>query len=195
LNFGGNGGKVKEKKIEKEGKVFKAPVALTKIIQPIKFRLEMTMPSFKSMWMWPEEEKVSSAHIESMISAAIREIYRRKRNISQYAIVTILAAFGEALANASEHGNQSKMRKKIVVRCWFGEKGVIFSFRDEGNFFRHLKNKKAVESRTILPSTKKKPSGAGMVLVYQADEIFVSTRQNTLYLVFTDVLSKTAEKE
>ncbi|MDO8601229.1 MAG: ATP-binding protein [bacterium] len=149
----------------------------------------MTMPSFKSMWMWPEEEKVSSAHIESMVSSAIREIYRHK-DISLYVMSIILGAFGEAIANASEHGNQSQPSKKIVVRCFFGQKGVIFSFHDEGNFFKQLKNKKAVESRTILPSTKKVPSGGGMALIYNADEIFVSTRQNTLYLVFTDVLNK-----
>jgi len=175
--------------------MFKAPIALTKIIRPIKFRLEMTMPSFKSMWMWPEEEKVSCAHIESMISAAIREVYRRKRDISPYAMAIILGAFGEALGNASEHGNKSWTRKKIVVRCWFGEKGIIFSFRDEGSFFKKMKNKKAVESRTILSSTKKDPSGGGMALIYNADEVFVSTRQNTLYLVFTDVLSQTAERK
>ena len=175
--------------------MFKAPVALTQLIRPIKFRLEITIPTFKSMWMWPEEEKVSSAHIESMISAAIHEIYRRKKDISPYAMAVILGAFGEALSNASEHGNQSQTSKKIVVRCWFGEKGIIFSFRDEGNFFKKTKNKKAVESQTILPSTKKKPSGAGMLLVYNADVIYVSTRQNTLYLAFTDVLDKTAEKE
>lgn len=174
--------------------MFKLPPALFKIIQPIKFRLEMAMPSFKSMWMWPEEEKVSSAHIESMISAAIHEIYRGKRDISHYAMNVILAAFGEALANASEHGNLSQVSKKIIVGCWFGEKGIIFSFRDEGDFFKKLKNKKAVESRTTLPSTRKKPSGGGMALVYEADEIFVSTRKNTLYLAFTDVLNETAER-
>lgn len=174
--------------------MFKLPSALFKIIQPIKFRLEMTMPTFRSMWMWPEEEKVSSAHIESMISAAIHEIYRRKKDISDYAMHIILAAFGEALSNASEHGNLSHISKKIIVRCWFGENGIVFSFCDEGNFFKKLKNKRAVESRMILPSTRKKPSGAGMALVYNADEILVSIRKSTLYLAFTDVLNATAER-
>jgi len=173
--------------------VFKVPQALIQIIRPIKFQLEMTMPTFERMWD-EKEQRVSSAEIESMISAAISEIYR-KRKIHPYALQVILAGFGEALANASEHGNLSNTSKKIIIRCWFCEKGIIFSFCDEGNFFKQLKNKKAVESRTTLPSTREDPSGAGMDLIYLADKVFVSMRENTLYLAYTDTLDKIAEEK
>jgi len=160
--------------------MFTPPEALLQFIQVGGFRLELALPSFKVT-----TESDGPMYTIAMLSGALDDIYREENSSATKVKHRLLTAFWEALANASDHGNRSDEGKEIVVGCWFGKEGVLLAFRDEGRFFSILANKKLVESRTPLPSTRKgAPGGDGMLDIYKADEVFVSTGENTLYLAF-----------
>jgi anti-sigma regulatory factor (Ser/Thr protein kinase) len=141
----------------------------------------MIMPTFEKIWI-TEQDIAATEYIEEMLKAALAFIYGERLDRVKKAYIK--AAFGEALANACEHGNQNNIRKNVFVGLHFCELGLMISIRDEGDFFTKDGNKVAVDSRTKLRSTKKNPSGEGMSLIYKADRVVVSTGENTLYLVF-----------
>lgn len=171
--------------------MFYLPRALLKIIRPINFEIEMIIPTSKRIC-----EEDNPTYIENMITAAIEEIYNRKTEIPRHIMHRILMAFGEAFTNACDHGNFNIAKKKIVINCWFGKNGIVFSFCDEGDFFRQTKTKKIVEARIPIPTARKGkiPGGDGMGYIYKADEILVSTRKNALYLLFkVDLVDNTSK--
>ncbi len=44
-------------------------------------------------------------------------------------------ALGEALANAIIHGNENDPRKRVFLRCYCADNGILFTVRDEGKGF------------------------------------------------------------
>ena len=155
--------------------MFKPPRRLLKLIAHKKTAAEMILPTF--------DDGGHYAYVLNMIFAAMEEFFgagfsgivgARRHKIGMILI--------EALKNAAEHGNKENPEKKIFVGFWLGKNGVLFGFRDEGEFFKEQSTKKLVESRTVLESTKEDPSGFGMEYIYEADRIYVSTKENTLYL-------------
>jgi len=96
----------------------------------------------------------------------------------------IMGAMNEVLINSVEHGNKSDKGKEILFGLWVGRNGIIFALRDEGDFFSRTSNKKLIESRTIICSTRKKEQGGmGFKNLYKnSDKIYVSNEQNALFV-------------
>jgi len=88
----------------------------------------------------------------------------------------------DMLYNANFHGNGNDISKNIYLGVWFGSKGILFGIRDEGHFFRSPKVKETVEGDKDIPSSTGKPGrGTGIDLIQEADKVFVSNEENTLY--------------
>jgi len=92
----------------------------------------------------------------------------------------------EMLKNAMEHGNKFDPKKYATIAVWFGKRGVVFGFRDEGDFFSLKSTKGKMESRIPIESTRAQdPSGLGTLgLCEVADEIHVNTEEKTLYVLY-----------
>lgn len=118
----------------------------------------------------------------SMIFGGINEYYGFE--FLDFELNTQLASFFiEAIDNAAKHGNGRDKNKTIDFGFWLGSKGILFAIRDQGDFYQKEETKKLVESRIDIPGTKKDSGGWGMDIFYQADELFVSNEENTLYLL------------
>lgn len=170
---------IKSGEIEmEEKKLFKPPQKLLRLIGNKGVEEEMILPTLS----YDDEEYTYvmmrvSAEMEKFFGVRFSENHKKQQIIN--------SALLDALKNAAEHGNKGDPKKKVRVGFWFGQNGALFGFRDEGDFYKQYSTKKLVESRTILPSTKKDPSGVGMATIYDVDKIYVSTKENVLYLVLT----------
>ncbi len=113
------------------------------------------------------------------------EYYRGKftPENSQYLLVDM---FSEPLRNAMEHGNRFDYNTNTIVGVWVGNKGVLFAFRDQGDFFSKESTKKDYESRKEIVSTRvNSPSGFGTISLFEtAEVIYVATEENTLYATY-----------
>lgn len=88
----------------------------------------------------------------------------------------------EPLKNARFHG-----RGKIDLTSFLAPEALVFSYSDEGDYFKKEENKRKWESRT-KPGEKHQSKqreigyGAGTTLIYQvSDLIYVDIRSGTLY--------------
>lgn len=121
----------------------------------------------------------------AMVNVAVAELFRKsKQSLTREFCHKFLLAFSEAMTNAAIHGNQSVPQNVIEVGCWIGTQGILVAVRDQGDFYRNSLAKQLVESRESIRSTRNVPSGAGMEIIYAADLIFVSTKENALYFTF-----------
>lgn len=102
---------------------------------------------------------------------------------SQYILVNL---FSEPFRNAMSWGNKLDPTKDLVIALWFGEKGILVGFRDEGDHFSRKETKRIYENR--LPVTTSRVSGIGGAgtkrLYSKAHEILVATEENTLYATY-----------
>jgi|SRR3990170_7159290 len=123
-----------------------------------------------------------------------REILFKEDYIKEkWAQITCGHIFGEMIYNAAFHGNKCDPAKKIDIGVWFGSRGMLFGVKDEGSFFRSPKVKEMVEKLEDIPSSTGSASrGDGMDQIQEADKVFVSNEENTLYAA---VLLSNLEKE
>lgn len=189
--------------VEKEQNINKNPETLLKpILKPPKELLDYIQYGVDPMGArahvpgeyWLEIKLPTSidgggyVHIIMGIFGSLEEFYRltfdKERKLDAQLIGQ---TFAEALVNSAEHGNKSDKNKNIVLGCWYGKNGVLFGLRDEGDFFCKKSTKELIESRIVLPSTRKKsPGGLGLDMIYKAaDKIHVSTEQNALFVAIS----------
>lgn len=95
----------------------------------------------------------------------------------------------EQVRNSAEHGNKGGEEKYITLAVWLGKKGIVFAYRDEGDYFSLPSTKKAFESRTRIESTRKNQGrghgGAGTQHLFEvADKIIVAIEEKTLYATY-----------
>jgi len=139
--------------------------------------VEMSLPTFDDVGLY--------AYVVRMAFSAIEENFKIGFDNRRLNTQLIGQVFGEAILNAAEHGNKRDPSKKVQAAFWLGDNGVLFGVRDQGNFFTKQSTKELIESRTRLKSTRdwgSGPSGLGLDAVFEADDLFVSTEENTLYL-------------
>lgn len=134
--------------------------------------VQLTFPAFG-------HETDEGACIGAILGSLVKERFRK--TIEGYVHRTVYA-IQEAVSNASDHGSKEDPKKLIKAACWYGKRGIVFGIQDEGEFYRLSHTKSAVEAGVDLPSTRENPSGAGMDIIYEAGEVFVSTEQNALFL-------------
>lgn len=95
--------------------------------------------------------------------------------------------FSETVKNGAEHGNAFDAKKYVTVEIWFGSQGMVFSFQDEGDYFKKPEVKKAFEAREEIESTSIRADefirGAGTGLLFKAiNLVYVSNEENKLFL-------------
>ncbi|NQU77705.1 hypothetical protein HQ544_03335 [Candidatus Falkowbacteria bacterium] len=160
--------------------IFNPPEELLKVIRFKDVRMELTLPTFNDV------EKYG--WVSMMFFAAVRDFFRvdaTRRHIDP----DILFVFSNPIINAAEHGNRWDEEKEIKVGLWFGEGGILFGIKDEGDFYTQQPVKVGVEARIPFSSTSTRERefgtpGDGMKhIYYKADHIIVDTEQGVLYLV------------
>lgn len=149
---------------------------IDRLLRLIEFRdvwAEITLPTFSDAGEY--------AYVLRMIFSAIEEFFTIDFNhkLNTQLIGNVLS---DAIMNAAEHGNKGDCNKQITLVYWLGQNGVLFGIRDQGDFFHKQSTKQLIESRKKILSTRADPGGFGMANIYQADEIYVSPKENTLYL-------------
>lgn len=157
--------------------MLKLPDDLLKKIGTVLFSMKLEAPSYS-------EFDMSHECLVVVLVSLCNEIYR-KANISEEKKQKIFGAYIEVVSNALDHGNNNDINKKIVSGLWFGTDGLVYYVQDEGDFYTSIENKKKVEAKITLPSTREIPGGDGMWMIYEADEIFVSTDDNAIYCFFS----------
>jgi anti-sigma regulatory factor (Ser/Thr protein kinase) len=118
----------------------------------------------------------------SMLNEKYKERFGRKESNNLF-----IYLYSEPLRNAMEHGNNFDESKQVVVVLWFGEKGILLGFRDEGDFFTRETTKLKYENRQRNPSTRigSISGGHGTIGLYSyAKSIYVDTYENTLYVSY-----------
>jgi len=157
---------------------FQPPADLLDMIGFSEICAEMTFPSFS-------EGGEGFCFVVSMVLGGIEDYYRKEKDNAHQFFHKISSALNEAITNAAIHGNNGDPRKAVKVGLWLGPGGILLAIRDEGNFFEREDVKRLVESRKLLPSTRKpRKSGFGMEDIYKAAEVVrVCTDMNTLFLV------------
>lgn len=129
------------------------------------------------------------ARLDISYVAALKEIfsvYYRERYTREHSQLLLVNMFHEPLRNAMEHGNKFAPNTTTIVGMWLGQKGVLFAFRDCGDYFSRKDVKAIYESRTRVESTRiDDPGGYGCIHLYEvAEDIIVATEENTLYATY-----------
>jgi len=131
-----------------------------------------------------EESNIDCSYV-LMMQALLKERFNQQytQENSQYLLINM---FHEPLRNAMEHGNKFDSTKSNTMALWIGKKGVLFAFRDEGNFFSLPATKELYESRSFVPTTRLGGvGGGGTDLLFEvAKDILVATEENTLYVSY-----------
>lgn len=165
-------------------KVFNPPSALLEKIQALPYSLFIfTVPTIDLDGSTKRGTEGVSAII-SFLKDLLQIRFKEKFTIDSSQIITG-DIFGELLANAVEHGNKYNPQSLVEMGISLGEKGIMFAFRDEGDFFTKEETKKKFESRSGISSTRiESPSGHGIRdnLFIEAEDIVVSTNENALYV-------------
>lgn len=156
------------------------------LLERVDFRVQaftlFHLPSFDYRGNREASELLVSS--TSCVGNLARTIYGEQRFNRQHCQQVSINLFSEQIHNCSEHGNKCDSNKSVSVGLWFGGKGILFAYRDQGTFFSELKTKQALESRSRIPSSRVGAGGYGTQLLYEAaDELVVVTQENTLYVV------------
>ncbi|MEJ0001805.1 MAG: ATP-binding protein [bacterium] len=159
-----------------------------KLLQSIGFQhrspLILIIPTLAEDGATEEEARLDAACVGAL--RTIFSEYYRERYTRGHSQLLLINMFHEPLRNAMEHGNRSDTGTSVVVGIWLGSRGVLFAFRDHGDYFSRAEVKKTYESRTLVQSTRlHDPGGYGCVHLYKAaEDIVVATAENTLYATY-----------
>ncbi len=101
--------------------------------------------------------KIMALTFPSQEGASHSDVMERYRQEFQYYLY-------EALLNAGGRGNNHDLSKQIFVDAWYGEHGLLFKIKDEGDGFsvESVLSKLASGQKHSTPSTRKGRPGNGL---------------------------------
>lgn len=141
------------------------------------------VPTFNAKGRTEETHEMGNAYMK-LVKGVLTSKYAERFTKEHFQLIYV-NLFIEQFRDCAKHGNGYDPSKYVMVGIWLGENGIMFAFRDEGEFFSRIETKEKFESRTLIPSTSVPMSGMGLVLLYKAaKDIYVATEENTLYVTY-----------